>query len=232
MLTKGDMGTVTACTATNRQTFEEIRLQIDFEKIPTQALDGVVEGKDMNAFPIFDVHTLVDINEIAEFDSEIVPGDLVHLDAAFLHIVRGQADEDGISPLLSTEWGIRKLCTFEWGRRKKLYRTMIVSPRKSARSSIVVGLSVATMIGKIRNYAREIGLGLTRVVIGRGLVYDKSIWTGKIREMKSGRTLHCEAYDFLGLRIAVEISLGPGWGGAPLGSAIAEQERGKAAVLL
>jgi hypothetical protein len=27
-------------------------------------------------------------------------------------------------------------------------------------------------------------------------------------------------YDFFGLRIAVEMSLGPGWGGAPLGSAI------------
>ena len=32
------------------------------------------------------------------------------------------------------------------------------------------------------------------------------------------------AYDFLGLRMAVDMSFGPGWGGAPLGSAIVVNE--------
>lgn len=54
----------------------------------------------MHALAIFDVETLVHINEIAKLDAKIVTCNLVHLYATFLDIIGAQADEDSVPPLL------------------------------------------------------------------------------------------------------------------------------------
>ena len=42
------------------------------------------------------------VDEISQFDAQIVTGNLVYLDLALFDIIRAQADQDGISPLLTT----------------------------------------------------------------------------------------------------------------------------------
>jgi hypothetical protein len=83
-------------------TFEEVGLEVDIEDVATQTLDRVIKGQDVDAFSVLDVEALVDIDEIAELDAEVVSRDLVHLDAAFLDVVGAQADEHGVTPFLAT----------------------------------------------------------------------------------------------------------------------------------
>lgn len=82
-------------------TFEEIGFEVDIENIAAEALDGVIEGQDVYALAVFDVKTLVDVDEIAELDSQVVTSDLVHLDSTFLNIVGAQTDQHCIASLLS-----------------------------------------------------------------------------------------------------------------------------------
>ena len=48
-----------------KRTLEEIRLEVDFEQVATQPLDGVVKGEDMYPLSVLDVETLVNVDEIA-----------------------------------------------------------------------------------------------------------------------------------------------------------------------
>ncbi len=81
--------------------FEKVGLEVHLKDVSTETLDGVIERKDMHALAVFDVQTLMDVDEIAEFHSQIVTGDFVHLDLALFDVVGAQTDEDSISPLLS-----------------------------------------------------------------------------------------------------------------------------------
>ena len=69
------------------RTFQEVGLKIDVEDVATEALDGVIKGQDVYPLAVLDVQALVDVDEIAEFDSQVVTGYLVHLDSAVLNIV-------------------------------------------------------------------------------------------------------------------------------------------------
>ncbi len=68
-------------------TFKEIWLQVNIEDITTEALDGVVERQNMHSLSVFDVEAWVNVDEITELDSQIVTGDLVHLDSPFFNII-------------------------------------------------------------------------------------------------------------------------------------------------
>ncbi len=111
------------------RTLKEIRLDIHIENIATQTLNRVVEWQNVYALSIFNVKTLMDINEVAKLDAKIVTRNLVHLYATFFDIVGAQADEDGIPSLLATEV-IRKVSNGIL-RGSSTDRTMIVSPRNS-----------------------------------------------------------------------------------------------------
>jgi hypothetical protein len=82
---------------------EEIWLDVYIEDIAAQTLNGVIEGKNVYALPIFDVKALVDIHKVAKLDAKVITCNLVHLYAAFLDIVRAQTDEHCVSPFLSAE---------------------------------------------------------------------------------------------------------------------------------
>jgi len=43
------------------------------------------------------------IDEITQFNTEIIPSNLVHLNSAILDVIRAQADKNSIPPLLSSE---------------------------------------------------------------------------------------------------------------------------------
>ena len=104
----------------------------------------------------------------------------------------------------------------------------MVSPRKRPRVSIVAGLSVATIPEKNQhhralpilssNYSPELSSFEASSTTSRfGLIRWKfSVSCSSTKEVRKKE----EAYDFLGRKIAVDVSSGPGWGGAPLGSAI------------
>ncbi len=42
-------------------------------------------------------------DEVAEFDSEVVASDFIHLNATLLDVVGAQANEDGVASLLATD---------------------------------------------------------------------------------------------------------------------------------
>jgi len=82
-------------------TIEEVRFEIYIKDVPAQTLDRIVEWQDMHTFSVFDIQTLMYMDHIAEFDSQVVTSNLVHLDFAFLYIIGAQADENCISPFFS-----------------------------------------------------------------------------------------------------------------------------------
>ena len=90
------------------QTFEEVGLEVNIEDVTAETLDGVVEGKDVYALAVLDVQARVHVDHVAKLDTEVVTGDLVHLDFALLDIVRAQADEHSIVPLLAAAHNVRK----------------------------------------------------------------------------------------------------------------------------
>lgn len=56
----------------------------------------------MNALAVFDIHALMYVDDVAEFHSQVVSSDFVHMYLALLDVVRGQTDEDGIAPFLAS----------------------------------------------------------------------------------------------------------------------------------
>ena len=39
-------------------------------------------------------------DKVTELDTQVVAGDLVHLNAALFDVIRGKADKDGVAPFL------------------------------------------------------------------------------------------------------------------------------------
>jgi hypothetical protein len=83
-------------------TLEEIRLEVDVEDIAAEAFDRVIERQDMDPFAVFDIQTLVNIDEITELHSQVVASHLVNLDTALFDIIGAEADEDCVTSFLST----------------------------------------------------------------------------------------------------------------------------------
>lgn len=54
----------------------------------------------MNTFSVFNIGTLVNDCDIPKFHSEVVSGDLIHLDPSLFNIIGAENDEDSIAPLL------------------------------------------------------------------------------------------------------------------------------------
>ena len=80
-------------------------------------------------------------NQVTEFDPQVITGNLVHLYATLFDVVGTQTDENGVTPLLSSADAIREM---QKSRDSGDYLTMIVSPRKRDKTSIVAGFRVAT----------------------------------------------------------------------------------------
>ena len=89
-------------------TLKEIWLEVNIEDITGETLDRVVEGQDVDALAVLDVQARVHVDHVAKLDTEVVTCDLVHLDFALLNIVRAQADEHSIVPLLAAIRNVRK----------------------------------------------------------------------------------------------------------------------------
>jgi hypothetical protein len=86
------------------RTLEEIRLEVDLEYITTESFDGIVERQYVDTFAIFDVKTLMNIDEVTEFHPQVVASHFVHLDSTFVDVIRAEADENGISSFLASEF--------------------------------------------------------------------------------------------------------------------------------
>ena len=121
------------------------------------------------------------VDEISEFDAQIVTGNLVYLDLALFDIIRAQADQDGISPLLTTVDAIDSVLSAV-NASYCTHRTIMVSPRKSWRASIVAGFSVATTRRSESSFRHLLILLLTRVVICSGLIDDEAVGARNTRQ--------------------------------------------------
>lgn len=100
------------------RTFKEIWLEVDVENVSTQTLDRVIERKDVNTFAVLDIETLMHVDEIGQFDPEIIASNLVHLNPTFLDVIGTQADENCVSSLFPTNiMDYRQ--RLSWKRRKR-----------------------------------------------------------------------------------------------------------------
>ena len=89
-------------TLANRAvSLEEIGLEVNLKDIATEPLNRVVERKYVNTFPVFNLLQRVDVDKVAQFAAKVVTRDLVDLDLALIYVIRAQADENGVSPLLA-----------------------------------------------------------------------------------------------------------------------------------
>ena len=59
---------------------KEIRLEVDLEEVTAEALDGVIERQDMDAFSVLDVWERGDVAQVCKLDAQVVTRDFVHLD--------------------------------------------------------------------------------------------------------------------------------------------------------
>ena len=84
-----------------KHTIEEVRLEINLEQVTTQTLNGVVKGKDVYPLSVLDIETLVNVDKITEFYTQVLSRNLVQLNASFLDGIRGQADGDCVVAFLS-----------------------------------------------------------------------------------------------------------------------------------
>jgi len=126
------------------RTFKEVGFKVDIENITAETLDRVIKRKNVNTFTVFNIEALMNIDEITEFNAEIITSNFVHLNSAILDVIRAQTDENSIPPLLSTK-KIRIVSDdHEHQTYVNAHRTIIVSPRKRPSVSIVPGLRVAT----------------------------------------------------------------------------------------
>jgi len=82
---------------------EEVGLQEHLEPVAGQALNGVVDGQDVDPLAVLDVRALGDGDDVAETNSEVVSDDPVHADLLVGDGVVAQDDADRFLPLLSLE---------------------------------------------------------------------------------------------------------------------------------
>lgn len=57
----------------------------------------------MYPLAVLDVQALMHVDKIAEPDTQVVSGDLIHLDFALLNVIGAQTNENRVSPLLPSE---------------------------------------------------------------------------------------------------------------------------------
>ena len=82
---------------------KEVGLEVNIEEVAGNTLDGVVEGKDVDALAVRDVTARGYSNNIGEADAEVLSDDLVHTDVGVVAGLVGQDDADGITALLALD---------------------------------------------------------------------------------------------------------------------------------
>ena len=82
---------------------EEVGLEVDVEEVAGDALDGVVEGEDVDALAVRDVAAGRDGHNVGETDAEVLANDLVHLDVGIVAVLVRQHDADGVAALLALD---------------------------------------------------------------------------------------------------------------------------------
>jgi hypothetical protein len=157
---------------------------------------------------VFYVETRVHADEVTELNTQVVAGDLVYLDAALFDVIRRKADEDGVAPFLSAvfnnEKHVDRLNTEVFTARSSYHLGR--GPKSPWCWGSRSRLQAFKFSGVFRSRNRR---KHTRVVVGRCLIDQKPIWPEDKSVLKRSADKDC-TNDFLGLRMAVEMSLGPG----------------------
>jgi hypothetical protein len=78
-------------------TFEKIGFEINVKDVSAQTLYRIVEWQDVYTLSVFDIQSLMDMDEITELDSQVVASDFVHLDSTILYVIGAHTDKDGVS---------------------------------------------------------------------------------------------------------------------------------------
>jgi hypothetical protein len=73
-------------------TFGKVRLEVDIKNVTAQTLDRVVERQNVDPLAVFYIQAWMDVNEIAQFNVQVVTSDFVQLDPAFVDVNRAQTD--------------------------------------------------------------------------------------------------------------------------------------------
>jgi hypothetical protein len=82
-------------------TFGKVRLEVDIKNVAAQTLDRVVERQNVDAL-VYYIQAWMDVNEIPQFNAQVVTSDFVQLDPVFVDVIRALADQDCIASSLPT----------------------------------------------------------------------------------------------------------------------------------
>lgn len=82
---------------------EEVRLEVSVEQVAGDALDSVVNGKDVHALAVLDVSARVNGNNVSETDAQVVADDLVDANLGLLNVVVGENNQHGVAALLALD---------------------------------------------------------------------------------------------------------------------------------
>ena len=73
-------------------TVVKVRLEVDLKDVATETFDRVVERQNVDPLAVFYIQTLMDVNEITQFNAQVVASDFVQLNPPFVDVIRAQAD--------------------------------------------------------------------------------------------------------------------------------------------
>mmetsp|Transcript_30444 Transcript_30444/g.64131 ORF Transcript_30444/g.64131 Transcript_30444/m.64131 type:complete len:464 (+) Transcript_30444:1281-2672(+) len=82
---------------------QEVRLEVHVEEVARHALDGVVQGQDVDALPVGDVAAVGHGDDVGEADAQVLADDFVHADAGVVARLVGQDDAHGVAPFLALD---------------------------------------------------------------------------------------------------------------------------------
>jgi hypothetical protein len=72
----GGMRSLTVFIDLRIHTFKELGLEVDIEDVTTETFDGVVERQDVYLLAVLYVITLMDVDKIAKFHTQVIPATL------------------------------------------------------------------------------------------------------------------------------------------------------------
>jgi len=78
-----------------------LTLQVSIKKIPSNALNGVIDGKNVHSLSVLNIRARVNGNNVTESNPKVTPDDLVHPYLGLLTGIIGKGNTDGILPLLA-----------------------------------------------------------------------------------------------------------------------------------
>lgn len=78
-----------------------LTLQVSIKEISSNALNGVIDGKNVHSLSVLNIRACVNGDNVTESNPKVAPDDLVHPYLGLLTGIVGKGNTDSILPLLA-----------------------------------------------------------------------------------------------------------------------------------